>query len=75
MDFYIILCSGAAGAAVGLLLGYLWRGYEDSHVWRAEEQERIEQRVSEPTPAKRDTSSAVHCLDQVDALLKRLETI
>jgi hypothetical protein len=40
MDFYIILCSGAAGAAVGLLLGYLWRGYEDSHVWRAEEQER-----------------------------------
>ena len=40
MFWCIILCAGAAGAAVGLMLGYLWRGYEDSHVWRAEEQER-----------------------------------
>jgi hypothetical protein len=75
MDFYIYLSFSALWLAIGLLVGYKWHAWEVAQLEQCHAEREIEQRVSEPAPAKRDTSSAVHCLDQVDALLERLEAL
>lgn len=75
MELYIELFFSFAGAAIGLAVGYYWRGWEDRRNRQAQEQEQLEQRISEPEPAKpaRTNYSAVHCMDQVDAMIERLD--
>ncbi len=78
MDFYIVWILASIGLAtvVFTMVVAAWVFVSMWHLNREakrQAQSKVEQRVSEPEPVKRDTSSAVALLDQVDMLIKRMD--
>ncbi len=71
MDFYIGLATVVFTVVVAAwVFVSMWRLNRET---KRQTQANVEQRVSEPVAAKRDTSSAVALMDQVDMLIKRMD--
>ncbi len=65
------VCPTFSAALIGLWISLvMWRLNRET---KRQVQAQVEQRVSEPVPIKRDTSSAVALMDQVDMLIKRMD--
>ncbi len=78
MDFYIVWILASIGLAtvVFTMVVAAWVFVSMWHLNREAKrkaQSKVEQRVSLPVAGKRDTSSAVALMDQVDAMIARLD--
>ncbi len=78
MDFYIVWILASIGLAI-VVFTMVVAAWVFVSMWRMQRQtnreavRKVEQRASEPMPVKRDTSSAVALMDQVDMLIKRMD--